>query len=146
MKHLAALVLISAFLVACTPQEVVAERPQLLVTPHSSASTTWMLALTRGKIVTKNGCVALRVSQGQTYSLVFPPAYTLRLVDGTWQVVDSLGGVVGSMGDYLEVSGGESKTVPSGVSPQCSAPYWVVTPKNRIELVPPGKRASLSPG
>ena len=97
-----------------------------------------MLARTRGELIVNEGCVALRSSHGDIHTLVFPPDYTLVLVDQKWQIKNSLGKGVGSVGDSIDLGGGESHVLPPGVASGCKGPFWRVTPKDVREQVPPG--------
>ena len=137
MKTLASTAVCLLLLLGCEQQKV-NERPLLLSIPRANATYVWMLALPRGQLIVQNGCVAIRPQKGDTYTLVFPPDYSLSFVNGKWQILDSFSQVVGSVGDYVELGGGETPSAPAGVSAGCDAPFWRVKPKDVRETVPPG--------
>ena len=137
MKNCAALAVCLAINSGCSSQSAPSEQPHLLTTPRSHANYVWMLAKTKGQLIVLNGCVALQKANSNPSTLVFPPDYSIKLMDGKWLIRDSFGGSVGSIGDHLEIGGGETPTLNFNDTSGCQPPFWLVTPKDRREWVPP---------
>ena len=138
MKTLVAAVMCLLAILGCDRHEIVEEEPLLLSTPRASATYVWMLAQISGQLIVQNGCIAIHRPQGGTHTLVFPPDYSLGFINGQWQITNSFGHVIGSVGDHVELGGGEIPSLPPGISPGCNAPFWKVTPIDVRERVPPG--------
>jgi hypothetical protein len=145
VKVLAALAACITTSSGCSSQTAPSEKPHLLSTPRSQASYEWMLSKTTGELTVLNGCVAIKTAKTAPRTVVFAPDYTLTSVDGKWQIRDSLGGQVGSIGDQVELGGGEAPALNFSDSSGCQGPYWIATPKDRREWVPSGAKPPLIP-
>ena len=135
---------------ACTPttdsslQPVDSQLPTNTSTPNNAiffprqkkTNGEWaaMEALTRGTLVLENNCI--RLGRGQSlanYMLVWPPDYKMSNENGTIQIENEDGNVVASIGDRVEMSGGEihsismlDEYIQEQVPPQCTGPYWIM--------------------
>ena len=137
MKNLAFIAVCAILAAACGERNVAGEKPHLLTMPPSDSPRVSMLALTQGTLTTQSGCVAIQ-NRSNRSTLVFPPGYTLAFVGNQWQVRDSFGAVVGSIGEHVTIGGGERRDLPFSSSSGCISPYWIVTPRDRREMVPAG--------
>lgn len=92
-----------------------------------------MDALTRGTLVLVDNCIRLeRDPSLANYLLIWPPDFNFTNNNGTIQIVNGAGKTVASLGDDVEMSGGEihslsmlDKYIQEQVPPQCPGPYWI---------------------
>lgn len=98
--------------------------PQLRV-----ASSSYMEALLPGTLVVDAGCLRVQTENGDSYLVIWQPDYFLNDNDGQVEVLDRDGEVVATVGEPIQMGGGEAsqfdetqlnEPVPDG----CSGPYW----------------------
>lgn len=93
-----------------------------------------MSALTRGTLVFVNKCIRLERGRSlDSYLLIWPPEYNLSNANGIIQIINEDGNIVASIGDRVEMSGGEIHLISmldgyiqEQVPPQCTGPYWII--------------------
>ena len=93
-----------------------------------------MEALTNGTLGLKENCIYLERGESlANYLLIWPPYYYFSNENGSIQIVDGEGKIVASIGDRVEMSGGEihslsmlDKSIQEQVPPQCPGPYWII--------------------
>jgi hypothetical protein len=93
-----------------------------------------MEALTRGTLVLVDNCIRLEgVKSLPNYLLVWPPDFNFRNENGKIEIVDGGGKIVASLGDRVQMGGGEihllvtlDKSIQEQIPPQCAGPYWIV--------------------
>jgi hypothetical protein len=99
--------------------------PQRINTP--SAYTD---ALITGELVVTNGCLRVKEKYGNNVLLIWPVGFSPHTEQGIIQVLDSTGQAVASVGDWVEIGGGEvPPTYLDLVDPlpeNCPGPYWLV--------------------
>jgi hypothetical protein len=145
IKIFAAIAICIAVTSGCSSETAPSEMPHLITTPRSDANYVWMLAKTTGQLTVVDGCVAIQTANSRPKTLVFAPDYSVEWIDGKWLIRDSFGGTVGSVGEQLEIGGGETPKLNFSDSSGCRSPFWLVTPKDRREWVPPGVKAPPVP-
>lgn len=89
-----------------------------------------------GQLVLVEGCLRLNASDDTSYTVVWPPHFTLRTTKDAIQILDDSNQVVGQVGDEVYMDGGETKTVrgiglidnnlQQELSIKCQGPYWLV--------------------
>lgn len=141
IKIFAALAILLGVSSGCSSENAPSEKPHLLTTPRSHAHYVWMLGKTTGQLTVQDGCVTIQTANSRPRTLVFAPDYSIELIDGKWLIRDSFGGPVGSIGEQLEIAGGETPQLNFSDTSGCKSPFWLVTPKDRREWVPPGIKA-----
>lgn len=91
-----------------------------------------MDALVVGKLLLVDNCLRVQSDDGGEYVLIWPQGFSARGEGQALQVVDADNQVVASLGDLLQITGGElpAETADSltvaPVSGQCAGPYWLV--------------------
>jgi hypothetical protein len=100
--------------------------PQLINTPGG-----YLDALISGELVVTHGCLRVDDKYGNNMLLVWPPGFSTRTEKGIIHVLDSTDKIVASVGDWIEVGGGEvpMPTYLGLVDPlpeNCPGPYWLV--------------------
>jgi len=101
---------------------------------HGSFSV-YMQARAEGRLILKEGCLRLKRLFGESQLIIWPHGYELRIEEKTIQVIDADGRMVARVGDWIEVGGGESKSVEhiedyigQSLPPDCAGPYWIAGP------------------
>jgi len=99
--------------------------PQLINTPSA-----YLEALITGELVVTNGCLRVNDKYGNNVLLIWPPGFSPHTEPGIIQVLDSTSQIVASVGDWVEIGGGEvPPTYLDLVDPlpaDCPGPYWLV--------------------
>jgi len=96
-----------------------------------------MTALLIGKLVLRDGCLrADPPNAGDSHLLIWPPEFTLVVRGQAIEVLDDRKEVVGRVGEYIYMGGGEGGSedpqitaltaVSSGLTRGCRRPYWIV--------------------
>ena len=94
----------------------------------------------RGQLTTKDGCIALHSADASAYeylTLIWPPQpdYEIEVVDQSYRILDSTGGVRAAEGDFVQLTGGGSSAqyrsqlsaeLMTPIPDECSAPFWIV--------------------
>jgi hypothetical protein len=108
-----------------------------------------MDALARGTLVLADNCIRLeRDKPLANYLLIWPPDFNISIENGTIKIVNGDGKIVASIGDRVQMSGGEihllsqlDKSIQEQVPPQCTGPYWImgyefttVNPSKYVEI------------
>jgi hypothetical protein len=91
-----------------------------------------MDALTRGTLVLTDICIRLERDKSlANYLLIWPPDFNIHFENSAVEIVDGNGEIVASIGEYVQMSGGEiqslsflDKSIQEQVPSQCPAPYW----------------------
>lgn len=126
------LVTVLLIVTACNDISATTSSPIPFFPQQRDAPNVYMDALLAGELVLIDGCLRVNDSDGNSYLLVWPQGFSLRIESNVIQVIDDTDHIVAQVGDKLEVSGGEmpgeyiseylSQPLPSG----CSGPYWIV--------------------
>lgn len=100
--------------------------PQLINTPGG-----YLDALITGELVITNGCLRVNDTYGESVLLIWPPGFSTHPEQESIQVLDSTGKRVASVGDWVEVGGGEVPTptylgLIDPLPKNCPGPYWLV--------------------
>jgi hypothetical protein len=93
-----------------------------------------MEALVRGTLVLVDNCIRVQYDEvGINYLLIWPPDFSISFENGTIEIVNEDGKIVASLGDNVQMGGGEikllsllDKSIQEQVPPQCPGPYWIV--------------------
>jgi hypothetical protein len=95
-----------------------------------------MEALVRGTLVLVDNCIRLQYQAGEVdidYLLIWPPDFNISNEDGAVNILDGNNNIVASIGDKVEMGGGEiqllsllDKFIQEQVPSQCPGPYWIV--------------------
>ena len=89
-----------------------------------------MTALLIGKLVLRDGCLrADPPNAGDSHLLIWPPGFTLVTRGQAIEVLDDKKEVVGRVGEYISMGGGEGGSEDPQISilPRgCREPYWIV--------------------
>jgi len=89
-----------------------------------------MTALLIGKRVLRDGCLrADPPNAGDSHLLIWPPEFTLAVRDQAVEVLDDRKEVVGRVGEYIYMGGGEGGAEDpqiSALTHGCRGPYWIV--------------------
>jgi len=137
-KHLLLFIIIILLITACarqttsppsssspSPPSHGSSFPQLINTPIA-----YMDALITGELVATNGCLRVKDKYGNNVLLIWPVGFSPHTEQGIIQVLDSTGQAVASVGDWVEIGGGEvPPTYLDLVDPlpeNCPEPYWLV--------------------
>ena len=91
-----------------------------------------MMARTEGRLILDEGCLRLKPTFGESYMIIWPYGYELRLEDKTIQVLNTDGQAVACVGDWIELGGGETDSmegienfIGQPLPPDCTGPYWI---------------------
>ncbi len=126
IKHLLISIIALVLLASCSEKTVtpssISSFPQFKAPPNA-----FMEAIIKGKLKVINGCIRVDDGKGSDYLLIWHPRFSLN----ENQIIDENGKVAASIGDFVEVSGGEGYTPLNSqlVEPlpqNCSSPYWFV--------------------
>lgn len=93
-----------------------------------------MDALANGTLVLEDNCLRFRVSESDTsYMLIWPPDFRLKEDDGKIIKLNENNKIVASIGDRVQMSGGEKKllmlldkSIQEQVPSQCTEPFWLI--------------------
>lgn len=117
---------------ACSDNSVTTSSPVPFFPQQRDAKPDVMSALLVGELALVDGCLRVNDSYGNSYLLVWPRGFSLRIESGVIQVIDDTDQFVAQVGDTLEVGGGEApaehiveysaQPIPSG----CPGPHWIV--------------------
>jgi hypothetical protein len=67
-----------------------------------------MEALAHGNLVLTDNCIRLEIDISlANYLLVWPPDFNIRFENSVVEIVNGNGDIVASLGDYVQMSGGE---------------------------------------
>jgi|GEM_PF-4293368 len=89
-----------------------------------------------GRLALVGACLRLNTPDSTSYTVVWPPHFTLRTTEDAIQILDDSNQVVGQVGDEIYLDGGETKSVEGigaidkklqqELSFKCQGPYWLV--------------------
>lgn len=93
-----------------------------------------MDALTGGTLVMVDNCIRLNIDKSNgSYLLIWPPDFSVTVQDESTNVLNEENKVVTSVGDRVQMSGGEissismlEKYIQDQVPSQCPGPYWII--------------------
>ena len=91
-----------------------------------------MLARTEGRLILDEGYLRLKPIFGESYMIIWPYGYTVRLEDKTIQVLNVDGQAVARVGDWIVLGGGvvdsmevAENSIGQPLPPDCTGPYWI---------------------
>lgn len=111
----------------------------LMLTQNATAAA-YPEALFEGAVAgDEAGCLRLQDPQGDHgATAVWPEGYDLRDVAGSHRIVNAAGGTVGTVGENIELGGGEVHELPDALgftdadrelaAARCPGLYWIVSP------------------
>jgi hypothetical protein len=139
-KHLLLSIIIILLITACANQVTSADSSSSTSPPSHGSSfpqqintpVAYMDALLTGELVVINGCLWVKDNYGNNpILLIWPPGFSAQAEQGIIQVLDSTGKRVASVGDWIEVGGGQVPTptylgLIDPLPENCPGPYWLV--------------------
>ena len=91
-----------------------------------------MEARAEGRLILDEGYLRLKPTFGESYMIIWPYGYTVRLEDKTIQVLNADGQPVARVGDWIVLGGGETyltefieDIIGQSLPPDCTGPYWI---------------------
>jgi len=91
-----------------------------------------MLARAEGRLILDEGYLRLKPIFGESYMIIWPYGYTVRLEDKTIQVLNADDQAVARVGDWIVLGGGETDLtefiediIGQPLPPDCTGPYWI---------------------
>jgi hypothetical protein len=85
-----------------------------------------------GRLILDEGYLRLKPILHESYIIIWPYGYTVRLEDSTVQVIDADGQVVACVGDWIVLGGGETdsaeaveRSIGQSLPSDCTGPYWI---------------------
>jgi len=91
-----------------------------------------MQARAEGRLILDEGCLRLKPIFGESYMIIWPYGYTVRLEDKTIQVLNADDQAVARVGDWIVLGGGETDLtefiediIGQSLPPDCTGPYWI---------------------
>jgi hypothetical protein len=103
--------------------------------PQMEILTGGIEMLIRGELALENGCLRVsntNTSTGDSFLLIWDEKFATRTEQGVVQVIDvQTGEVLASVGDYVEIGGGEApadieKYLKQPIPIECPEPNWIV--------------------
>lgn len=91
-----------------------------------------MLARGEGRLILDEGYLRFKMTFGESYMIIWPYGYTIRLEGKTIQVLNADGRVVARAGDRIVIGGGETNStegiensIGQPLPLDCTGPYWI---------------------
>lgn len=127
------LTVINIYLITTACTNIPTSTPSLVTSfpQQINAPNSFMEALVEGKLVLINGCLRINDTYGNSYLLIWRPGFSTHMDQGIVQIIDSMGEVVASVGDFVAIGGGENPTptylgLAEPLPNDCLGPYWLV--------------------
>ncbi|MEA3345575.1 MAG: hypothetical protein U9Q78_04935 [Chloroflexota bacterium] len=97
-------------------------------------SATFMTALLVGKLIVKDGCLRVSVSErDRGHLIIWQPDYFLNSNEGVVEILDRNGEAVARVGEEIRIGGGEvaltanlKRQLREPLPEQCEGPYWLM--------------------
>jgi hypothetical protein len=91
-----------------------------------------MQARMEGRLILDEGYLRLKPILHESYMVIWPYGYTVRLENSIVQVLDADGRVVARAGDWIVLGGGEidsaegiEASIGQSLPSDCTGPYWI---------------------